>query len=253
MSNAYQPDWDLYTCHIDDHPAIIGLDLDLRRFAPLNSKPHAIYVSVYLNAPRADGFPQGDEFQVLGEIEDSLVKGLETNLNAHFVGRTVSNGIRDFYFYANETLLYDKYIADAMVNFPTYQYDYVVKEDRSWGLYFDFLLPDKKEFQRIQNRKVIRTLKQHGDLEEKPRQIDHYIYFATEADRELYWQKISKENFVVQQRSLSGVEERPYSLHVSRVDRTDETSINTVVLFLWELASLLNADYNGWETVVVPS
>lgn len=251
MSNAYQPDWDLYTCHIDDHPAIIGLDLDLRRFAPLNSKPHAIYVSVYLNTPRADGFPQGEEFQVLGEIEDSLVKGLETKLNAHFVGRTISNGVRDFYFYSGDTTLYDKHIADVMIGFPNYQYDFGVKEDRTWELYFDFLLPDKVEFQRIQNRKVLRTLKQHGDIEEKARHIDHYIYFNSEEDRERYWQQISQEGFVVQQRNLSGNEERPYSLHISRHDCTDERSINAVVLLLFELAQAINADYNGWETTVV--
>ena len=94
-------------------------------------------------------------------------------------------------------------------------------------------------------------MKQHGDIEEKARHIDHWIYFATEEHRELYWQKISKEGFVVQQRGMSGNEERPYSLHVSRHDRTDEASINAVVLLLFELAQAINADYNGWETVVV--
>ena len=156
MHRNYQPDWDIYTCAIEDSPAIIGLDLDLRRFAPLKDKPHAIFISVYLNHPRPDGFPQGDEFAVLGEIEDSLVEQLESRLSAHFVGRTISAGVRDYYFYTGNTLLYDKYISDAMVNFPHYRYDFGVREDKTWELYFDFLLPDVQEFQRIQNRKVLR-------------------------------------------------------------------------------------------------
>ncbi|MVT11203.1 DUF695 domain-containing protein [Chitinophaga sp. ysch24] len=251
MSNAYQPDWDIYTCHIEDNPAIIGLDLDLRRFAPLTRKPNAIYISVYLNNPRADGFPQGDEFEVLGEIEDCLVQQLETTLQAHFVGRTISNGVRDFYFYTANTLLYDKHIADAMINFPAYKYDYGVKEDKTWELYFDFLFPDMQEFQRIQNRKVLRTLKEHGDNAEEERHIDHWIYFSGEADRELYWQQAEELGFAIEARPVDKNSHQPFGLQLSRNDKTDEASIDAAVMLLWELAQQLNARYDGWETVVV--
>lgn len=251
MSNDYRPDWDLYTCHIEDNPAIVGLDLDLRRFAPLSDKPHAIYISVYLNNPRVDGFPQGDEFAVLGEIEDSLVQQLSTALHAHFVGRTISNGVRDFYFYTGNTQLHDKFIADAMTAFPGYKYEFGVKNDKTWQLYFDFLLPDVQEFQRIQNRKVLRTLQQHGDNAEKERQIDHWIYFGTEASREAYWQQIRDLGFKTEEQHTADNGENPYCLHVSRPDKTDEDSIDDVVMLLWELAQQVNARYDGWETVIV--
>jgi uncharacterized protein (TIGR01619 family) len=251
MPDVYQPDWDIYTCHIEDKPAIIGLDLDLRRFAPLSKKPYAIYVSVYLNHPRADGFPQGDEFSVLGEIEDCLVQQLETTLQAHFVGRTISDGVRDYYFYTANTLLHDKYISDAMIQFPTYRYDYGVKEDKTWELYFDFLLPDVQEFQRIQNRKVLRTLKEHGDISGKPRQIDHWVYFSAETERELYVQQVMRLGFVIEGRPVDKKGTQPYGLQLSRNDRTDEESIDAAVMLLWELAQELNARYDGWETVIV--
>jgi uncharacterized protein (TIGR01619 family) len=251
MSNAYQPDWDIYTCQIEDNPAIIGLDLDLRRFAPLAKKPHAIYISVYLNNPRADGFPQKDEFETLGEIEDCLVQQLETTLQAHFVGRTISNGVRDFYFYTANTLLYEKHISEVMVRFPNYRYDYGVKEDKTWELYFDFLFPDVQEFQRMQNRKVLRTLREHGDIAEKERHIDHWIYFSAEADRELYWQQVEQQGFAVEARPEDKNSKQPFGLQLSRNDKTDEESIDNAVMLLWELAQQLNAHYDGWETVVV--
>jgi uncharacterized protein (TIGR01619 family) len=251
MPDAYQPDWDIYTCHIEDKPAIIGLDLDLRRFAPLSKKPYAIFISVYLKAPRADGFPQGDEFTMLGEIEDCLVQQLETTLQAHFVGRTMSDGVRDFYFYAAGTLLHDKYIADAMIQFPDYSYDFGVKEDKTWELYFDFLFPDVQEFQRIQNRKVLRTLKQHGDIAEKARLIDHWIYFSGETEREIYGQQVQRLGFVIEARPVDEKDPQPYGLRLSRNDRTDEESIDAAVMLLWELAQEMNARYDGWETVIV--
>ncbi len=54
---------------------------------------------------------------LLGEIEDCLVQQLETTLQAHFVGRTMSNGVQRFLFLHFSTLLHDKYIADAMIQF----------------------------------------------------------------------------------------------------------------------------------------
>ncbi len=47
MPDAYQPDWDIYTCHIEDKPAIMGLDLDLRRFAPLSKAVCHLHISVF--------------------------------------------------------------------------------------------------------------------------------------------------------------------------------------------------------------
>lgn len=251
MPNDYRPDWDIYTCHIEDNPAIIGLDLDLRRFAPLNSKPFAVHVSVYLNDPRPDGFPKGTEFETLGEIEDHLVQQLELTLHAHFAGRTISAGVRDFYFYTADPSLHDKFITDAMTRFPGYKYDYGVKEDKNWELYFDFLFPDIQEFQRIQNRKVLRTLKQHGDIPEKERHIDHWIFFSTEADRDRYWKMIQSQRFIIEGWPLEKDGELPYGLQISRNDKTDEDSIDITVMYLWELAREMNARYDGWETVIV--
>ncbi len=251
MIRDYQPDWDIYTCAIEDNPAIIGLDLNLRGLAPLKDKPHAIVVSVYLNHPRADGFPQGDEFALLGDIEDGLVADLEKKHNAWFVGRTISNGVRDLYFYCGDTFLHDKTIADVMINFPNYRYDFGIQEDKTWELYFDFLLPDVQEFQRIRNRKVLRTLQHHGDIAELERPIDHWIYFAREADRDLYWQQVKQEGFRLEKDSRSSGPDYPYALHISRMDKADADSIDEVVMYLWELAQELNARYDGWETAIV--
>jgi uncharacterized protein (TIGR01619 family) len=251
MPNDYRPDWDIYTCNIEDHPAIIGLDLDLRRFAPLNNKPYAVHISVYLNDPRPDGFPKGTEFEILGQIEDTLVQQLEESLQAHFTGRTISDGVRDFYFYTANPSRCDNSITEAMNGFPGYKYDYGVKEDKNWELYFDFLLPDIQELQRMQNRKVLRTLRERGDLSEKERHIDHWVFFATEADRDLFWKQIQPCGFLVEGWPAEPDSELPFGLQVSRNDKTDEESIELAVMLLWELAHQMNARYDGWETVIV--
>lgn len=251
MQKDYRPDWDIYTCHIEESPAVIGLDLDLRRFAPLKDKTTAIYISVYLNHPREDGFPHNDEFIIMGEIEDALVDTLQTKLDAHFVGRTFTNGVRDFYFYATSATLHDKYISDVMVSFPEYRYDYGMKEDKSWELYFDYLFPDVYEFQRIQNRKVLRALQQHGDVADKERPIDHWIHFRSEEDKVTYWEHIKDMGFSIASEVKEDNPEFPFKLCVSRPDKASEAIIDKVVMSLWELAQNLNAEYDGWETSIV--
>lgn len=250
MPNDYRPDWDIYTCNIEDEPAVIGLDVDLRRFAPLADKPFALHISVYLNDPRPDGFPKAEEFEILGTIEDDLVTLLD-KLHAHFAGRTISGGVRDFYFYVADPAQHEELIQTAMSRFPDYRYEYGVKEDKTWELYFDFLFPDIHEFQRMQNRKVLRQLKQHGDIGEKERHIDHWIYFPDETVRDNFWKKIAPNGFVVESWLSDVTGDLPYGLQVSRNDRTDEASIHAVVMPLWELAHEMNGRYDGWETVIV--
>ncbi|RFS19093.1 DUF695 domain-containing protein [Chitinophaga silvatica] len=251
MHKDYRPDWDIYTCHIEESPAVIGLDLDLRRFAPLKEKPNAIYITVYLNNPREDGFPKDTEFAIMGEIEDKLVDVLQTKLDAQFVGRTYSNGVRDFYFYVGETILHDKYISDVMISFPDYRYDFGVKEDNNWELYFDYLFPDVYEFQRIQNRKVLRMLQQHGDVAEKLRPIEHWIHFKTIEDRTLFWEHIKENGFTLIKEDGTENPEFPFKLCISRNDKASESAVNSVVMGLWELSQQVNALYDGWETSIM--
>lgn len=251
MLNDYQPDWDIYTCQIEEQPAIIGLDLALRHLAPFPHQPDAIYIAIYMNHPREDGFPQGDEFAVLGDIEDCLVQQLEKRLQASFVGRTISNGVRDFYFYTGNSTGYDRIISEVMSLFPTYRYDYELISDRNWERYFDFLFPDVQEFQRIQNRKVLRTLQQHGDVASRFRHIDHFIFFPGEAERDAYWQEICQEGYQLEAQLMHADEPLPFGLRISRQDKTDAESIDAAVMRLWALAQTHNASYDGWETVIV--
>lgn len=250
--NSYEPDWDVYFSTIENKPAYIGVDLNLNSIAPLIDKTQMIEVSIHLLSNQVDGFPADEEWEALGQIEDGLAEKLEAELQAIFSGKTLSDGRRRFYFYAAYSDQYERYVSQVMSFFPKYRYEYKNYEDPSWDTYFDLLFPQPIDLQRISNSRVVRHLQEQGDQQEVPRQIDHWIYFQNQADRETYWQAIKNKGFQVEdlefEKESPGM---PYKLQISRIDQADEETINDVCIELWQLAKKYNGEYDGWETYFI--
>lgn len=248
---GHQEEWEFYLTNIDGNPGSIMVDLGLISIAPIPDHETIVWVSVKMNQPKENGLSTSGKIEILGQIEDSLVTKLNKKHNCTFVGRATTDGNRDFYFYFGNTTLYDKSISEAMVQFPKYTYDFGTKADKDWKSYFDFLYPLPKQLQSIQNRRVIEQLEKGGDKLTKAREVDHWIYFKTEADRETFLQKISTENFSIVDKDFDKeLDEAPFGLHIKRVDKVDQESVDQYVIHLWQLASESNGDYDGWETSI---
>jgi uncharacterized protein (TIGR01619 family) len=248
---VHQEEWDFYFSNVDDKPSSIAVDLGLSSVAPIRTQPNVMWVSIKMNNPRPDGLSSSDEYDTLSEIEERMTKLLASKYEASQVGRLTSNGYRDLYYYLGDTALYEQALSEIMLQFPSYEYDYGTKSDEAWGGYFDFLYPSPRQFQSIQNRRVIDNLEEQGDTLEKERPVDHWVYFKSEVDREAFLSEIKDENFnIVTKDYDNGLGELPFRLHISRVDKVDHNSVDEYTLHLWELAQEHNGDYDGWETSV---
>ena len=247
----YKQDWDFYLTNVDNKLSSIAVDLGLHNYAPIKDQDNVVWISIKMNNPRQDGLSSNEEFELLGEIEDALVAAINSRHNSTFVGRLTSNGHRDFYFYFGDTTLYDKTISELMGSYPKYEYDFGAKEDKRWGGYFDFLYPAPEQFQRIQNRRVIDNLEKNGDKLTKAREVDHWIFFKSEQDREKFLQKINADGYVIVDKDFDrSLGESPYRLHIKRIDKVDQVSVDGYVIHLWKIAVECNGDYDGWETSV---
>lgn len=248
---GHQEEWEFYFSNMNDKLGSIFVDLGLHKVAPIADKPNVIWVSIKMNNPREDGLSSQEESGLLGDIEDALAEKIVSKHNAIYVGRLTSAGDRDLYFYFGDTTLYDKTISEVMVAYPKYQFDFGSKEDKEWVGYFDFLYPLPQQFQSIQNRRVIEQLEKGGDKLTKEREVFHWIYFKSDSDRENFLEKIKNDNFsVVDKGSDKSWGEFPYGLQIKRVDKVDQNSIDKSVIYLWQLANELNAEYDGWETSI---
>lgn len=250
-TTSLEEDWDFYFSNVDDIIGSFYVDLGLAQVAPLTDKPNLVWVSVNMNNPREDGLSSTEEFDTLSAIEDRLQEFIISKHNSTYAGRLTTDGRRDFYFYLGDTTLYDKTISESMVAFPTYSFDFGIKKDNKWEQYFNFMYPNPRQFQSIQNRRVIDNLEKNGDPLTKSRKVDHWIYFKTNNDRVDFIKKIEHLQFdIVSGNEKTSFGEFPFKLHISRFDKVDLDSVDEYVLELWEFANECNGDYDGWETSV---
>lgn len=246
--NVYKEEWDFYLTKINNETGSIMVDLGLFKIAPIKSKPTIVWVSVKMNAPDEEGLSSNQEYDQLIDIEDRLISFVTEKHHAVYAGRLTSNGKRDFYFYMGDTLLYDKTVSESMVAFPFHDFDYGHKEDPDWNNYFDFLYPQPGQFQSMQNRRVLNLLGKQGDKLTKERRVDHWIYFETPEDRDVFINRIKNDGFDIVNVSYNPKSKKHFSLHISRVDKVDPNSIDDYVLYLWKLAAECHGEYDGWET-----
>jgi len=250
-NSSYKEDWDFYFSNVEGFIGSFYIDLGLAKIAPQSSRPNLVWISVKMNYPRKDGLSSNEEFNTLSEMEDRLQTFIVSRHQAVYAGRLTINNNRNFYFYLGDKTLCDKTISEAMVAFPSYTYDYEIKEDKEWESYSRFIYPNPKQLQSLHNRRVVDNLEKNGDTLTKARPVQHWVYFKTKTDRNLFLSKIEELHFdVLSKNEKTSFGDFPFKLIISRVDHVDHHSVDDYVLDLWQLATACNGDYDGWETSV---
>jgi uncharacterized protein (TIGR01619 family) len=253
MNNEnYEEDWAIYFSAVNENQTgSILVDLGLYNFAPVESKPYLVSVITFMNNPTEDGLSSADENALLNQIEDYFIKLLVSTKRAIYTGRLKYGGKILSYFYSEKTDEIEEIISKASKNYADYRFEYNVKEEKDWRAYFEVLYPSPIELQSIQNRRVVENLERHGDKLEIERQVDHWIYFSSEADRKGFLDAIKDDGFKIVNNDQTDSEEAAFSLQLSRIDRVDYQSVDEYVLYLWEKAQEFNGTYDGWETFII--
>jgi uncharacterized protein (TIGR01619 family) len=251
-AQQYRGNWDAYVMHVNSRPVSVVVDLDFGNAPEAREKRNVIIVRLNMQHVQPDGMPEKSEIKILDSLENSLVNTLSDALSAQYTGRYTQNGKRDFYFYSNDTSNCMRYVATALRPFSSYLWAVLTTHDAELSNYFNVLYPTPKEIERMHNRKMTDALRAKGDQLTAPRQVDHFLFFKSEAGRKSFARVVQDSGFVVENAGREiGIKDRPYSLHISRVDKVDDNSIDKVSLYLWELALRYSGKYDGWETFVV--
>jgi len=180
-----------------------------------------------------------------------LNKRLISSCKAIPAGTITTDGRREFYYYGRSIKDFGRALTEAVAKFPHYKFDSGSKEDSQWQHYFEVLHPSAEDFQIMKNRKVLDVLEQHGDKLEPVRDVHHWIYFRTPADRSWFSTEAQELGYKIENESEIKDSACRFGLQITRDQSVTHDQINDAVMELFCLAKEVEADYDGWETQVI--
>jgi uncharacterized protein (TIGR01619 family) len=252
-SQPVPEDWDNYIISVNNHPVSIVVNLALKEKAPLKERPFVIILRTKYNLSDPNGFPAPEISGTLDSIEFDLEARLKSSHGAIYAGRFTQRGLREFYFYALDTVQYLAACASVMDHYRSFPWLSKALADKTWSNYFEVLYPGAAELEKIENRRMIETLKQKGDPLKTARKIDHVLYFKTPSGRQSFLRALELTEVAIDEMPAEKTEwgEYGFRLKISRSDIPDNMTMNKLTIYLTELSSKYSGIYGGWQTYVI--
>ncbi len=252
MKTEYKANWDFYFTELDGSPASMYLDLGLNKIAPLSDKNYLLTIIITMNDPQDNGFSSKEESEILFGIEDKISDAVTKPFGALFAGRETCDGARIFYFYAANNKEMKKTVKDVMNEFSNYEYEIYFEADSKWDQYFKHLYPTKYEMHTIMNRRVVEHLSSKGDILTVTRDVDHYIYFKSEENKNSFIEEAKKLDYrVTSERKDEARKDFPLSIRLTRNDPVTYHDVLDYTSLLYDLAEQHGGNYDGWETKLI--
>jgi len=135
--------WDFYFANVGGVVSSLLVNLGIRNSVPDPQRPWLLWSCVYFPRPSEDGYQisEEDETSILVRIEETLTQAVKESAEAELVGRITSDSRREFYFYGPRSDGFEEAVANALMNFPGYQYKAGAREDSDWSHYLNVLYP----------------------------------------------------------------------------------------------------------------
>ena len=179
-------DWENYVVSLNGRPVSINVDLGYKELAPVAEDSFVVILRLKLRQTDRNGMPKQEEQELLLNLEDRLVEMLARQIGANFAGRFTQRGIREFYFYAPDTLGYNRAVNQAMLPFTTYEWLAQAKKDKSWSNYLEVLYPSVPDMLRIQSRRQFEKLSVQYRSGREPLPIVHFFNFSGRSSLEKF-------------------------------------------------------------------
>ncbi len=248
---AMPQDWDAYVTYLDDEKALISLDLEVAKVAPVLSYMHLLGIQFTFKNPTEDGFYTAEEQPKLFEIEDRIAEVYKAEAHAKHVATITTGGGRMMYFYAED----DEYLA-ALVGkiaheFNDYDFNYLLEKDAPWNFYFNIVYPTLLDMQIIKNRRMIKLMEEQGEDLNEVREVTHWFFFNNGASRKQASVRmrdggceILDDNFFDER-----VPEYNFGMRVLiKHNMTQETMLN-VTYALYDFIEKYEGIYDGWNII----
>ncbi|MCJ7764425.1 MAG: DUF695 domain-containing protein, partial [Thiovulaceae bacterium] len=173
----------------EESPVMTELEMDYIETAPEKERPWLLWAFLKMKEVDEEGFPTISELGDLQEVTLSIEDALSEELDAVYVGQKYAEGWLELYFYAPTAKKFQTIVTEHASK--RYVFDTGSAKDAKWEHYRFRLYPDALMLQQIQSRDIISELKEAGDDLSKPREVEYYLQFQTEANAERAGEKLA--------------------------------------------------------------
>ena len=187
-----------------------------------------------------------EERATLLEREEAITKSLSP-WKAMWVSHTTWKGVRTVYYAANRTKEDMPAIREAVKSqLPEYR-DLEISA-YSWEQYDEWLYPRDSDFRWASESDYCEVREKRGDDLDVERQVDHWLFFTTQGDRENAKKRALELGFKVLESSdePANDSEHPWELNVAHFS---DVRVNTMFKFVTELTKLARSFggiHDGW-------
>ena len=245
--------WEFFPSTRGDHQAFIFFDSGIREEIDQLRQRLLVRYVLRFKAPTETGMPTNNEFAALASLEDELSARV-VDLGRVYVGRVTTEGTRRFVFYWDSDERTCEELANQLARKYGYEISFSMSPDAEKKVYWEELFPTESDWRVIKDIKVIEMLEGHGDDLLTEREIQHWVYFPTSAQRKAFLDWAAAAGYSAEELPKNvGVDgsTKEYGVRLSHVASPKLDSISAHTLELLEEAKAHGGDYDGWQTYVV--
>jgi Family of unknown function (DUF695)/Regulator of ribonuclease activity B len=244
--------WEAYLAQYEKGTGSALVNFSLKKLAPVKAFVFLLKAGVKIKQCTEDGLPTREEWKDLYDISDKVKAIVKANGAFKYAGVFTYQCRRTDYYYITDTMgIREKLTTAFNDSAPGREFKVEMKADPQWEAYLTFLYPNEETMEFISNQKVVLNLVKAGDNLAKPRQVDHWLYFRTEAGRNQFVKFALLRSYKVEGQEFSSSGALHFQLHLSRTEDVSLPSISTITLELRRKAKEFEGEYDGWETFVI--
>lgn len=241
-------DWENYISSVGGMPVSINVDLGLGQVAPIKENPFVVILRVKLRSPDQRGMPGMEEMNELDKLEGRLVELLARQVGALFAGRFTQRGIREFYFYAPDTVGYQKAINQSLFSLNEGEWLCQAKRDEKWDNYYAVLYPTKLDQIKISSRKQLELMGVAEGRVLKNIDIEYFFQFDKKEGRNDFLSSGAVSGFkIVEMPEAPDKLDGKFKLVLRKKEDPDFSWIERRIVVLFNLAQKNGGLFLGWN------
>ena len=183
-----------------------------------------------------------EKIEAFLDFKEQVIEALEKM--AVYIGMRVVDGWSEFYFYSKESKGIEQKIS-AIFSGSGYVYETSVVRDNKWDFYYKNLFPSDLEMYLIYSKKIVLQMMAEGDDLSVPREVEHYVSFDTQSQKERFLRSIEEIGF--HYKDDVDNKELAHAVAITKEHALDQDSLKQNISDLLELVKKDHGRYELWS------